>query len=117
MSKTSKIQIVVGLDDQNIPERIYWMSDDASQSKPMEAKGLLVSIFEKETMDTLKLDIWTKEMQVMEMDRFMFQTLNALCDTYLKATNNVQLSNEFKSFVNHFGLNTETIRPETDHSS
>lgn len=112
MSKISKLEIEVGLDDQYIPERISWKSLDSNQPQPLEAKALLVSIFEKESLDTLKLDIWTKEMQVMEMDRFMFQTLNALCESYLKATNNVQLSNEFRSFVNHFGLSTETIRPD-----
>ena len=50
-------------------------------------------------------------MQVVEMDRFMFQTLNALSDTYLKSTNNVQLAGEFKQFVHYFGERTEIISP------
>jgi len=110
MGKTSNIQIEVKLDEQNVPEQVLWMAEDSGQINPTEAKGLLISIFEKSSLDTLKLDIWTKEMQVIEMDRFMYQTLNALCDTYLKATNNVELSNEFKSFVTHFGKSTEIIQ-------
>ncbi|MBK9272595.1 MAG: gliding motility protein GldC [Saprospiraceae bacterium] len=109
MGKISKIQIEVHLDDLNVPEKVLWTAQDSDSDSPTEAKGLLISIFEKSSLDTLKLDIWTKEMQVIEMDRFMYQTLNALCDSYLKATNNVQLSNEFKSFVTHFGKSTEIV--------
>lgn len=112
MTKSSKIQLEVILDEQNVPEKIFWSAEDSSNLKPTEAKGVLISIFEKESLDTLKLDIWTKEMQIIEMDRFMYQTLNALCDTYQKATNNSQLANEFKSFINYFGETTEIIPPK-----
>ena len=31
---------------------------------------MLLSLFDKDDLDTLKIDLWTKDMQVMEMDRF-----------------------------------------------
>ena len=35
-----------------------------------------------------------KEMEIGEMDRFMYHTLKSLCDTYTKATNHAELGNE-----------------------
>ncbi|HRG32772.1 MAG: gliding motility protein GldC [Saprospiraceae bacterium] len=111
MAKKSEIIIRVTLDQENIPSEIEWSAEDSGGGALSSAKGILLSIFEKDSLDTLKLDLWTKEMQVVEMDRFMFQTLNALRDTYLKSTNNQQLADDFKQFVQYFGEKTEIIPP------
>jgi hypothetical protein len=42
----------------------------------------------------------------------MYHTLKALCDTYAKATNNTELSNQYMNFVNYFGEKTEIISPK-----
>jgi len=70
---------------------------------------MLLSIFDRESMETLKIDLWTKDMQVIEMDRFFFQTLRAMADTYYKATQNAQLANEMQRFVQYFGEKTEIL--------
>jgi hypothetical protein len=51
-------------------------------------------------------------MMVSEMDRFMFQTLRALSETYFKASQNAALANEMQRFVQYFGEKTEVISPE-----
>ena len=111
MSKTSDIHIKVQLDAQNVPEDIQWIAKDGGVDSYSQAKGILISFFEKESMDTLKLDLWTKEMQVQEMDRFMFQTLKALSETYLKGTNNTKLASDFGHFANYFGEQTQILPP------
>ncbi|HMX84190.1 MAG TPA: gliding motility protein GldC, partial [Saprospiraceae bacterium] len=70
------------------------------------------SLFDSKVKDTLKIDLWTNELQVVEMDRFMFQTLRGLADTYMKATNNHKLANEMQQFVTYFGEQTEIIPKE-----
>lgn len=47
MGKSSNIKIEVKLDDHNVPEQVLWMAEDSGQNSPTEAKGLLISIFEK----------------------------------------------------------------------
>ncbi|MBK9728355.1 MAG: gliding motility protein GldC [Saprospiraceae bacterium] len=110
MSKTTEIKLIVNLDEQNIPESIFWSTDN-HQDKGANAKAFLLSIFEEESKDTLKLDLWTKDFQMEEMNRFMFHSLQAMCDTYVKATNNKDLANQFMNFVNYFGEKTEIITP------
>ncbi len=108
----SKIEIVVGLDADQVPVQIHWSADNKNISpEPKECKAFLLSVLDKETRDTLKIDLWTTEMQVMEMDRLFYQTLRALGDTYLKATNNQELANEMQRFVQYFGEKTQILDP------
>ena len=104
---TNEIKITVSLDDERMPSRLDL--DGSDFDEPQEAKALLLSVFDKERRDTLKIDLWTKQMQVAEMDRFMFQTLRGLADTYHNSTNNSKLASDFRQFVDYFGQQTEII--------
>lgn len=106
----SDIILKVGLDDKNNPVEMKWQAQDNPQGmNPQPCKAILLSMFDEENKDTLKIDLWTTEMQVTEMDRFMYQTLRGLADTYLRATNNLDLSNEMQQFVQHFGERTDLL--------
>lgn len=110
IKRTSTIEIKVGLDENNVPEKIHWKAQDAGQEAPeTTAKAMLLSVFDAENLETLKVDLWTKEMQVIEMDRFFFQTLRAMADTYFKATQNTKLATDMQKFVQYFGEETEII--------
>ena len=110
MSKTSEIKLKVSLDKDNVPAKIQWSTTDGpSGPVEAEAKAFLLSIFDKEHKDTFKIDLWTKEMQVNEMDRFFYHTFRALSDTYFKATQNKDLAVDMQKFVQYFGEQTEII--------
>ena len=72
----------------------------------------MLALFEKETMDTLKIDLWTKEMQVAEMDRFVYQTIKAMADSYFRATGNDKLAGAMQQFANYFGQEVEIVPRE-----
>lgn len=110
VKKTSDIKVTVGLNGQNVPVRITWEAEDNPNANgAQEVKAVMLSFFDKETKDTLKIDLWTQDMQVIEMDRFIFQTLRAIADTYYRATQNKELANEMQRFVTYFGEKTEII--------
>lgn len=112
VKRYSEIKIKVGLDAKNVPIELKWEAEDNPSDKETICKGMLLSLFDKESKDTLKIDLWTTEMQVMEMDRFFYQTLRGLADTYFKATQNQKLSADMQKFVQYFGEQTE-ILPKT----
>ena len=113
VSKKSEINISVGLNDENVPVKMEWQAqDDPKNNDLKECKAMMLSIFDKESLDTLKIDLWTTEMQVIEMDRFFFQTLRAMSDTYFKATQNKELASDMQRFVQYFGEQTEIIPKE-----
>ncbi len=113
IKKQSTINITVGLDESNVPSNLHWQSDDDPNARePQECKAMLLSLFDKEHLDTLKIDLWTKEMEVQEMDRFFYQTLRGLADTYFKATQNKDMANEMQRFAHYFGEQTDIIKKE-----
>ena len=76
------------------------------------AKAMLLSFLDRDSRDTLKIDLWTKDMEVAEMDRMMFYTLRALADTYYKASNNRELAEQMQQFAHYFGEKTEQLKPK-----
>lgn len=110
VSKTSTLTIEIGLNEQNIPVEMKWQSTDHPDGPaPQEAKAMLLSLFDDAHKDTYKIDLWTQSMQVLEMDRFFYQTLRGLADTYYKATQNKQLAADMQRFVQYFGEQTEVV--------
>lgn len=112
-TRTSQIRITVNLDDKNVPTGIDWDADDRPDgNQPVACKAMLLSLFERETLDTMKIDLWASDMQVNEMDRFFFQTLRAMADTYFKATQNRELAVDMQRFVHYFGEKTGILKKE-----
>lgn len=111
-SKTSDISIRITLDETRVPERIEWHASDANQPLPLESKSVFLALLDKETLDTSTLFLWTKECQVAEMDRKMFYALTALTDGYYRSTQNTELANEMRRFVQYFGEKTGIIAAE-----
>lgn len=115
--KKSKINIEIGVGDDNVPNSIHWQSsDNPNGAEVQECKAMLLALFDKDHLDTLKIDLWTKEMQVIEMDRFFYQTLRSMADTYYKATQNQELANQMQQFVQYFGEQTEILGVEEKKS-
>ncbi len=113
MAKTNEVLLKVIMDEDNIPSEIYWKAENQQQEWE-KCKAFLLSLFEEKTQGTLKLDLWTKDFQLDEMNQFMYQTLFSLCETYMKATQNKDLSNQFMNFVNYFGEQAKVIQVKGD---
>ncbi len=102
----SKIDIKVGLSEQRMPLKIHWSSTDGAEEDVREAKAMLLSMFDVESRETFKLDLWTTELQVQEMDRLMYYTLRGMADTYAKATRNEKLADAMRQLSRYFGEET-----------
>ncbi|MBK8605141.1 MAG: gliding motility protein GldC [Saprospiraceae bacterium] len=107
-----EIKIHVGLDADKMPESLSWEASGNDEAGEKQVKAFFLSMFDSETKDTLKIDLWTKDFQVMEMDRFFYQTFRAMCDTYLKSTQNDALANDMRQFTKYFGEKTGILIPE-----
>lgn len=106
----SEIKIRVGLDEAQVPVHIDWAASDMHPEGTVEScKAMVIALFDEAHKDTLRIDLWTKDMQVIEMDRFMYQVLQSLSETYLRATNNRELAEDVARFAHYFGEKTEII--------
>jgi gliding motility-associated protein GldC len=109
MATVSEIKVRIELDNNRVPHHIEWSASDAHMDKPAVSKSVFLSLLDKETLDTSTLFLWTKECQVAEMDRNVYYALTALTDGYYRATQNTELSNEMRRFVQYFGEKTGII--------
>ena len=110
VTQESEIKIKVGLNEEKVPVAMHWQADDNPEYQaPQACKAMILALFDEKNKDTLRIDLWTKDMQVVEMDRFFFQTMRAMADTYFKATQNAELATEMQRFVQYFGEKTEII--------
>ncbi|MEL6356079.1 MAG: gliding motility protein GldC, partial [Bacteroidota bacterium] len=110
IKKKSEITIGIGLDQENMPVQMEWAANDSPTGDvPQPCKAMLLSLFSERDKETLKIDLWTRDMQVREMDRFFYQTLRGMADTYFRATQNKELANQMQQFVFYFGQQTGVI--------
>ena len=97
----SKVIFEVGLDENRIPEQIKWSADDAGVThEPAEA--IMISVWNDQTKETLRMDLWTKEMKLYEMRVFFYQTLKSMADVYRRATNDDKMADTMLDFVDYF---------------
>ena len=97
----SEIKINVGLDENRVPEKIYWSADDGN-IQDMEAQAILLSVWDSENKDTFSVNLWTKEMPVNEMKQFFHQTLLAMKNSYLTATSDEKMAATMQDFCDYF---------------
>ncbi len=100
--ETSDILIRVGLDEQRLPESLNWKADDADVPDMQKAKAMILSLWDGGDKSAMRIDLWTKEMMIDEMNDFFFQTLMTMGDSYKRATGDEELSEEIRNFGKAF---------------
>jgi len=103
---TSEITLRVGLDDNRVPEELTWSAQDGGIDNE-EVKAMLLSVWDSKNQESLKIDLWTKDMPVDEMKIFFHQTLVSLSDTFLKATQDEKMTATMKDFCDYFAEKLE----------
>ncbi len=108
MAKTisSKIELNVELDENRVPEKLNWSAQDGGVNNE-EAKAIMLSVWDSNTQETLKIDLWTKDMPVDEMKLFFHQTLVTMSDTFMRATQDEKMTATMKDFCDYFAEKLE----------
>ena len=92
--KKSTITFTVQLDANNVPDKILWDATDKPDPNMSETKSISVALWDERQKNTLRIDLWTKDMPVMEMKRFYIDCLGGLAQSMLTATGDEVMANE-----------------------
>lgn len=106
--KTSEIKFSVILDENNLPLSIKWEAQD--QKEKGECKSVLISIWDKNEGNTLKIDLWTKDMMVDEMKVFFHQTLLSMANTFEKSTAETETANQIREFCQKYAEKFDLLK-------
>ncbi len=118
MAKQKKdLQISVTLDEDNVPEKIEWGGSDAAGTDSQNIRALLLSMWDQTNKDTLRLDLWTKDMAVDEMKIFFHQTLSTMADTLEKSIQDERIAGDMRDFCAYFAEKMEIIEDNGDNNA
>jgi gliding motility-associated protein GldC len=99
--KQSEIKFIITLDDDKMPERIAWSASDAKAEST--SKAVMIALWDAQEKNTLRIDLWTKDMLVDEMKQFYHQNLLSMADTFERATGEVEAAKAMRNFAQEFG--------------
>lgn len=110
ITKESEIKFKVSLNETNHPMAIDWSADDSGMQGLRPCKAFMLTLFDKKELATMRIDLWTNEMMVEEMQYFFYETLAGMADTYERATNDKPLADDMRKFVRTFGERTGIVK-------
>ena len=96
----SAINIQIELDNNKVAEKIQWEATDAGEQR--EAKAMILGFWDKHEKNTMRIDLWTKEMTVDEMKFFVHQTLLTLSDSFERSTGDTRMAATMKDFCEYY---------------
>ena len=95
--KKSTINFSVELDEKNIPEKIYWDATDKPEPGLSETKSISINLWDHDQNNTLRIDLWSKDMPVEDMKRFYVDCVGGLAQSVLSATGDEFMSQEMNA--------------------
>jgi len=113
--RTSQIRIDVHLDKENMPAQIHWDADDSDTEGKQEAKSVLLAMWDGLHQNAMRIDLWTKEMNVEEMNIFIFQTFATLADTFERATSNKEVADDMRNYAHQLGHKLNVFGEDHKH--
>ena len=109
--KKSEIKFIVSLDEKNIPEKIEWVAEDSLSQDLKESKSISLSLWDDKKKNTLRIDLWTKEMTTDDMKKFYIDCLGGLSQSILNSTGDEFMSKEtnnlYEKLIEHIKNKSE----------
>jgi gliding motility-associated protein GldC len=112
-NRTSTIKLQIELDENQVASGMQWQASDSAENAPKPCDAFLLSLWDPDTEETLRIDLWTKEMRKDQMDKFFFQTLLTMAKTYQRANGDAEIAEIIHRFGLEFGERTNLIQRET----
>ncbi|MFC2123965.1 gliding motility protein GldC [Bacteroidota bacterium] len=114
--KKTEINFKVELDDQNVPEKIWWQATDGSPEYS-ETKTVSINLWDQEKQNTLRIDLWSKDLRIDEMKKFYVDILGGMSQSVLTATGDSIISNKLKILCDELVVHIEKELKEGKRST
>jgi gliding motility-associated protein GldC len=112
---TADIHISVHREANDITN-ITWQADEAPEPGVQNAKAMILALWDAKSRNSLRIDLWAKDMTIDDMNDFFFQTLLSMADTYSRATNNKDIMADMKIFAREFAEKASRKARQEDFS-
>ena len=106
MKQTLKFE--VELDENNLPNSIKMLEEKASNSS-IDLKALMIGGWDAKRKETLRVDIWTKDMPVNDMFIMYHQNMMGMATSLEKSTGQNKLANALRDYCDFFAKETKIL--------
>jgi len=110
--KNSEIKFVVQLDDKNIPEKIQWHATDGPSHDLLDARAVSISLWDPEQDNTMRIDLWNKDMDVVEMKRFAIESMDGVAEMIKSATGDDEMYKEITAMCKKLVKHVEVLHKD-----
>ena len=100
--KKAEIKLTIDMDENNVPDSIMWESTDSQTKEALPVKSMMLALWDHNYKNTLRIDLWTKDMPVDDMKRFFYETLQTMGDSFLRATGEKNIIEDLRDYCDHF---------------
>ncbi len=100
------IKFSVDLDENHLPLNIE-MDANESTTSDKNIKALMISAWAAQTRETLRIDLWTKDMPINEMFIMFHQTMMSMSSSLEKATGHEKLAGALRDYCEFFAEETK----------
>ena len=106
MKQTLKFE--VELDANNLPNSIK-MLDDQAKNSAINLKALMIAAWDAKRKETLRVDIWTKDMPVNDMFILYHQNMMGMATSLEKSTGQDKLAQALRDYCDFFAKQTKIL--------
>ena len=100
------LKFEIELDENHLPVNIEMMASDGVENES-NIKALMISAWAAQTKETLRIDLWTKDMPVNEMFIMYHQTMMGMAISLEKATGHEKLAGALRDYCEFFAEQTK----------
>tara|TARA_B100001758_G_C18384440_1_gene599185 strand:- start:761 stop:1081 length:321 start_codon:yes stop_codon:yes gene_type:complete len=100
------IKFEIDVDENHLPLNIKMKASEGS-SDDDNLKALMLSAWAAKTKETLRVDLWTKDMPVNEMFIMYHQTLMGMASTLERSTGQDKLADALRDYCAFFAKETK----------
>jgi gliding motility-associated protein GldC len=84
--KNSEIKFNISLNEDKYIDTILWDSTDKPSDGPDNTDAIAISIWDPKQKNTLRIDLWSKNMTAFEMKRFTVDSIGGLAESLRNST-------------------------------
>ena len=107
MKQTIKFE--VELDENHLPLNIR-MDANSTTKSDQNIKALMISAWAAQNRETLRIDLWTKDMPINDMFIMFHQTMMSMSFSLEKATGNEKVAGALRDYCEFFAEETKIKR-------
>ncbi len=83
---SSEIKFNIELNEEKYIDKIRWESTDKPSDSPDLTDAIAISIWDPAQKNTMRIDLWSKDMTAFEMKRFTVDSIGGLAESLRSAT-------------------------------